>query len=138
MSSETVKLEIALRAHLIAEVAVGARVYPDILPQNPTYPAITYQQILSNSHHDIDIDFPRYQVTAWAETRRAAINLADEIDKALTRYKGHMGTAPNQVAIKQIGKEPSPGVLFDREAGADGVYYVPQDFKIIFYRKKGV
>ena len=133
-NSTAVKLEIALRAHLIAEApAAGGRIYPDILPQSPTYPAITYQQILNNSHHDIDIDFPRYQVTAWHERRLDAMNLADEIDKALTRYKGLLGAE----RIKQISKEPSPGVLFDRDAGAAGVYYVPQDFKIIYKRVKG-
>ena len=133
-NSTAVKLEIALRAHLIAEAtAAGSRIYPDILPQNPTYPAITYQQILNNSHHDIDIDFPRYQVTAWAPRRIDAINLADEIDKALTRYKGYLGAE----RVKQISREPSPGVLFDRDAGAAGVYYVPQDFKIIYKRVKG-
>ena len=134
-NSTAVKLEIALRAHIIAEVpACGGRAYPDILPQNPTYPAITYQQILNSSHHDIDIDFPRYQVTAWHPRRIDAINLADEIDKALTRFKGYLGAE----RIKQISKEPSPGVLFDRDAGVEGIYYVPQDFKIIYYRKKGV
>ena len=133
-NSEYVKLEIELRSHLIAEAtAAGSRIYPDILPQNPTYPAITYMQILSNSHHDIDIDFPRYQITAWHERRIDAMNLADEIDRALTRFKGTLGTIP----VKQISKEPSPGVLYDREAGAAGVYYVPQDFKIVYYRKKG-
>ena len=134
-NSTAVKLEIALRAHLITEAtAAGSRIYPDILPQNPIYPAITYQQILNNSHHDIDIDFPRYQVTAWDPRRIAAMNLADEIDKALNRFKGILGAE----RVKQIAKEPSPGVLFDRDAGAAGIYYVPQDFKIIFYRKKGV
>ena len=130
-----VKLEIALRSHLIAQVAAaGGRVYPDILPEKPTYPAITYAQVYSNTHHDIDIDFPRYQITAWHPRRVDAINLADEINNALNRFKGYL----NNEAVKQIAREPSPGVLFDRDAGIDGVYYVPQDFKIIFYRKKGV
>lgn len=133
-NSTMVKLEIALRAHLITEAtAAGSRIYPDILPQNPTYPAITYQQILSNTHHDIDIDFPRYQITAWDPRRIDALNLAADIDNALNRFKGMLGAE----RIKQIAKEPSPGVLFDRDAGVSGVYYVPQDYKIILYRKKG-
>jgi len=133
-NSEYVTLEIELREHLITEdTDAGDRIYPDILPQKPTYPAITYQQILSSSFHDIDVDFPRYQITAWHPRRIDAMNLADQIDRALTRYKGALGTIP----VKQIVKEPSPGVLFDRDAGADGAYYVPQDFKIIYVRQKG-
>lgn len=133
-NSEYVTLEIQLRAHLIAEATTaGSRIYPDILPQHPTYPAITYQQILSNSHHDIDVDFPRYQITAWHPRRIDALNLADEIDRALTRYKGTLGTIP----VKWISKEPGPGILYDRDAGADGIYYVPQDFKIVYVRQKG-
>ena len=34
--------------------------------------------------------------------------------------------------IKQIVKLPSPGDLFDREAGDAGIYYVPVDYRIIY------
>jgi len=34
--------------------------------------------------------------------------------------------------IKQIVKIPSPGDLFDREAGDTGMFYIPVDYRIIY------
>lgn len=129
-----VKLEIQLISHLANETDVdSANIRPDRLPQDPTYPAITYSTITSNTQHDIDIDYPVYQITAWHPQRSTCIKIADQIERALNRYKGIMG----DVHIKWISPNPGPGILLDKEAGHDGVYYIPQDFKIIFARQKG-
>jgi len=124
-------LESALRTYLVEKpISAGSRIYPLVLPQTPTYPALTYQQITNSGHHDIPFDFPRIQITAWSDRLLEAKQLAEEVQSALQRYKGLMGG----YKIKQIVKEPSPGDLFDREAGTDGVYYVPVDYKIIYER----
>ena len=124
-------LEIELRNLIIeAETTAGSRIYPLILPMSPTYPALTYQQISNQGHHDIPVDFPRIQITAWAETLLAAKQLAEEVQSALQRYKGVL----NGYRIKQIVKEPSPGDLYDRDAGDAGLYYVPVDYRVIYER----
>ena len=122
-------LEVALRQHLIDEgTAAGERIYPLILPQNPTYPALTYQLISNQGHHDIPVDYPRIQITAWSPQLLQAKQLAGEVQAALQRYKGVM----NGYRIKQIVKEASPGDLWDENAGDAGLYYVPVDYRIIY------
>ncbi len=124
-------LEVELRNIIIDEgTAAGSRIYPLILPQSPTYPAVTYQMISNQGHHDIPVDFPRIQFTTWSESILAAKQLAEEIQAALQCYKGVKGG----YRIKQIVKEPSPGDLFDRDAGDSGLYYVPVDYRVIYER----
>lgn len=110
-----------------ANTDAGNRIYPDILPQTVTYPAITYSDVSDMGHVDISFDFPRYNVTAWAERRIDAKNLAEELLFLLHNYKGIV----NGVAVKSITKMNSPGGMYDRGAG---VYYIPQDFKIKYER----
>lgn len=50
---------------------VSTRIYPEELPQNPTYPALTYQRISGNSHFHqtglTGLGEGRIQVTCWAQ-----------------------------------------------------------------------
>lgn len=123
-------LEIALRQYLIDE-GVEAGIFPIILPQSPSYPAVTYQVISNQGHHDIPVDYPRIQITTWSPSFLDAQTLANDIEGILVRYKGVMGG----YRIKQIVKEPSPGALYDRDAGDSGLYYVPVDYRVIYERK---
>lgn len=68
-------IEAAIRAHLIADAGlsalIGARVYPVQLPQRPTLPAITYQDISTLPTQHRDNPYPkhrrsRYQFDCWA------------------------------------------------------------------------
>jgi hypothetical protein len=74
---------------------VGTRMYPAILPQNPTYPAITYQYIGGAS--DISTDGPTgltnltFQIDCWASTYTAADGLFEAVRKRLNGYKGDAG-----------------------------------------------
>ncbi len=113
---------------LLAGTSAGQRIYPLILPFKVAYPALTYQRISNTEHHDIGICHPRVQFTAWSDKLTAARQLAGEVEDRLQRYKGVIG----RYCIKQIVKLPSPGDLFDREAGDAGIYYVPVDYRIIY------
>ena len=70
-----------LRAGLIGDSGVGAlvstRIYPDDLPQKPTYPAITYQRI-SNSGQNGSSNRreSRWQLNCWGETYDDVTDLA--------------------------------------------------------------
>ena len=122
-------IEVELRQLIIdADTIAENRVYAIILPNNPTYPALTYQTISNQGHHDIPVDFPRIQITAWAEFISQASQLADEVQAVLQRYKGVL----NGYRVKQIIKEPSPGDLHDKDAGDSGLYYVPVDYRVIY------
>lgn len=127
------KLEIGLVSLIKnATTAAGDRIYPDLLPQKVTYPAITYSDVSDMGHIDIGVDYPRYNITVWSPRRIEAKNLAETILNLLHGYKNVLNT----VRVKNISKMPSPGTLYDKEAGEDekGVYYIPQDFKIIYER----
>ncbi len=124
-------IETVLRQKLVdAGTAAEWRVFPLLLPTRPEYPALTYQMISNQGHHDLPIDFPRVSITAWAETLIEARELAEEVQAELQCYKGVL----DGHRIKQIIKEPGPGVLLDREAGSAGVYYVPVDYRVIYER----
>ena len=70
--------EVAVRTHLIADPAVyalvGTRIYPDELPQSPTFPALVYfrasampEGLTQDSH--VGPERPRLQIDAWATSR---------------------------------------------------------------------
>ena len=117
---------IKLIEEITAIIGTGdsARIYPLALPQKPDYPAVTYQVISSPRHHDVDISYPRIQYTAFARTYGQAKELAGILRLHLQRLKGILSGIP----IKQI--QHINAVEFYQDDA--GVYYIPQDFKIIF------
>lgn len=66
---------------------VSTRIYPVILPQKPTYPAITYR----DDDHDVDETFAGqsgptdsiYSIDAWATTYAGTTTLGNAIRTAL-------------------------------------------------------
>ena len=102
----------------------SARIYPLALPQKPAYPAVTYQVISSPRHHDVDIAYPRIQYTAFARTYSQAKELSELLRIHLQRFKGVL----SGISIKQI--QYINAVEFYQ--GDARIYYIPQDFKIIY------
>ncbi len=93
-------IEAGLRTHLLADGPVAAlvvaRVYPLKLPQDPTYPALTYE-ILSTTPYrglsgDHDKEVIRARIHCWAETFSGAIDLATKVRTAVADFSGTMGT----------------------------------------------
>ena len=113
-------------AEITAIIGAGdeARIYPLKLPQKPTYPAVTYQVISSPRHHDMDFAYPRIQYTAFARTYSQAKELAEYLRLHLQRLKGVL----SGVHIKQI-EYINLVEFFQRDAR---IYYITQDFKIIY------
>src|SRR3990167_3746716 len=76
----------ALEGDAAVQTHVGltpaSRIYPLVLPQKPTLPAVTFQRIANARVNSFDagggIDNPRLQVDCWATTRKAARELAME------------------------------------------------------------
>ena len=102
----------------------STRIYPLKLPQNPDYPAVTYQVISSPRHHDIEVAYPRIQYTSFARTYSQVKALSELLRLHLQRLKGILSGA----SIKQV--EYINAVEFYQD-DAD-VYYIPQDFNIIY------
>ncbi len=88
------ELETALYSRLTGysglSTLVSARVYPLILPQSPTYPAVTYQRIdgprESALSAEMGLAHPRIQVDSWGKTYASAKAVATQVRGALQRH----------------------------------------------------
>jgi len=102
---------------------VNQRVYPLVLPQKPTLPAVVYQRISGPRDHThngpVGIAQPRYQVTAWAETPTAARAVATQIRLALDCWR------PDAYGVGLILDDRD---LYDPETKW---YQVPADFRLV-------
>jgi hypothetical protein len=71
---------------------VATRVYPQKLPQEPTYPAVTYLTVSalreSAMSADPGVARRRFSVIAWGATFTSASDVAEQVRAALQRYKG--------------------------------------------------
>jgi hypothetical protein len=85
-------IEKGLLTHLKANVAlVSNRVYAQFLPQDSTFPAITYSTIsgVRNYHHSgQSYAEHRIQIDCWAEGYLEAKNVAVQVRTALSGYTG--------------------------------------------------
>jgi len=84
-------VEIALASYLGAhprlKSLVGTRIYPEVLPQAPTYPAIVYQRISTTRLRALDgpvgLARPRIQLDCYGATYAEAKEIAANLRLAL-------------------------------------------------------
>jgi hypothetical protein len=92
-------MESDLRALIIGDSAVNAmvgdRVYPLLLPQQPTLPAIAYQRISSShvhSHSGVSgYCTARVQFACYAQSFAEAASLGDKLRAAIDAWAGVQG-----------------------------------------------
>lgn len=86
----------ALYSLLADETDAGPRVYPHVLPQSPTLPAVTYQLVSSIPLHAMQREArlirARVQVDVWGRTYAEAQSLAAQVARLLNRYRGEVVT----------------------------------------------
>lgn len=103
------ELEVALYTYLSTHAGLIAltstRIYPDDLPQSPTYPAVVFNMISGPRVHamgsDPGLTYPRYEFTCWGSTKASARAVALQVIAALQDYTGTMGGAGG-VTIQRI------------------------------------
>jgi hypothetical protein len=82
----------AIFGRLNGETSAEGRIYPEILPQIPTYPAVTYTIVSVVRTHamgaDAKVKRVRAQVDCWGRTLAEARTLAGEVEARLSRYRG--------------------------------------------------
>jgi hypothetical protein len=124
-------IEEAVYTYLLGITAitdiVSTRIYPAVLPQGVDLPALTYMQISNPVHHDVDIAYPRMQISSWAENYADVKSLFYAVKEAMQRYKGVMGGASG-VKVSQVVFLDS----FDAYNQATGIWHIPSDYKIIY------
>lgn len=93
-----------LRAYLLTQSTVtdivgagaAARIYYDVLPQNPTLPAIAMHEIVHTSERHLGnnaaIARTTVQVDCFAVSRTISKNLAEQVRLVTEQYSGAMGT----------------------------------------------
>jgi len=99
-------VEQAIYSKLSADPAVSAlvstRIYPSVVPQGESMPAITYQMVSGVPEETTDTAqgwrVARFQITCWAETYSGAKTLAEAVRKDLHRYSGTV----NSVVIDSV------------------------------------
>ena len=76
-----------LRAQLVAVGGVSQRVYPLLLPQNPTYPAISYARVSNTGQNGTsNRRESRYQINCWGRTYAEVVSLSTAVKAALEEY----------------------------------------------------
>jgi hypothetical protein len=84
----------------LASVA-GGRVYPDVTPDNKTFPLVIYQQVGGDVLNPLDgadpnMDHARVQFWVWSKTRLEASSVMRQVRVALTSgaLKAYAYSAP--------------------------------------------
>ena len=111
------KIYSALAANATVAAKVGARIYPLIMPQNPTFPALTYQRISSNPINDLGgfsgLENPHIVINAWGTRYDTVKELAEDVHVTMDA-----ATAFNALMVSDIdGFDPDTNL-----------YMVSQDF----------
>ena len=123
-------IQDGIYAFLIADAGVsaivGTRVYPILMPQNPTFELITYQKISGVRGKQLSgttgYARPVIQIDCWAESFLTAQTLADAVRSAVDGYSGLMGS--DVVDRAQIMNEMD---LYENETQ---IFRVSQDYEI--------
>ena len=116
-------IEDALQYHLVnnADVAalIGTRAYPNVIPQDVALPALAYQVISrpGGMAHDgpTGIAWPRFQITAQADTFSEIVDLTNKVRVALDGFTGTMGGAGGVTIEGSFVKDVRDGYEFATE-----------------------
>lgn len=93
MADRFTELRTYILADTVIAALVGTRMYPQVLPQNPTYPAITYT-LIGGAGSVVTHDGPAglenvsLQIDCWAQTQLTAAALAERVRTRINGYTG--------------------------------------------------
>lgn len=95
MSVETV-LKTRLDGYAGLSALIATRVYPNVLPQNVTLPAISYRRVtaerISAMGSDSGVVRARFQFDVWAVSYADARAVTEQLRGALQRWRNASGT----------------------------------------------
>ena len=109
---------------------IDTRAYYKMLPQNPTYPAITFEQISGDPLNALSevpaLSWSRIRVNCWGETYSDADALAIAVENALN------GQTFSLTGL-EIGSIVADGMRDFYEPNVEA-FYITQDYRI-FYKE---
>ena len=85
-----------LSGHAGLTALVSTRIYPVKLPQNPVYPAVTYESrgggaVQQSMGVTTGIRRPIFQIACFADTYDSACSVGAQVQAALSRYRATVG-----------------------------------------------
>lgn len=109
---------------------ISTRLYPLVLPQNPTYPAITYLKVSRVGGRAMKSTNPRhirarFQFSCWATSYSSAKAVAVQVQTALQDYNGVMGGSGGVTVL-----DSEPINELDIYEPDTKLYHVPIDIMI--------
>lgn len=122
MIEEALKAKVLVSSDVTNDIS--SRLYLLKLPQNPTYPAVTYFKVSNSRHHDLNIAMPRYQFSVWGTDYKIVRRIANNIRLALQREKG-VWSGISVIQAVYLGET-------DFYENDTKLYQVAQDYKIIY------
>jgi hypothetical protein len=126
-------LRTGLRSVLINKVGAGTRVYFAKLPQNPTYPAVTLEQISGDPGNTVNsvpgLSWARIRANSWGRTYEEADTVAHAVEAELNGQKFNLEGV-------RIGSIVADGIrdFYEPEVEA---YYMSEDFRIFYEEASG-
>jgi hypothetical protein len=130
---------IAIRSWLLTKPSltnvIGQRFYADILPQNPTLPAVTFSKVHTRHDHTLSnlagVAHSRIQFDCYATTRAVANQIAE-----LIRKTGIVALRGTQSSVEILGVRLEDGqrnyVEYTREDSDDHRYVTTFDLIVDF------
>lgn len=110
---------------------ISNRIYPLVMPQNPTLPAISYQEISRLQPHtmgdDPDLGRPRYQFTIWAASLASARAVAKQLKAALQNQRNQLWGGAGGVTVTVLGPENQQEGYQRLDSGAE-IFSISQDY----------
>lgn len=105
------ELYTILSADATIAAATSSRIYPLVMPQNVTFPAITYQRISDNPVNDLsgysNLSNPHLAINCWATRYDEAKELAENVHDAM-----NTSTAFKAILINDLdGYDPDTGLF---------------------------
>ena len=123
-----------LSTHAGLSALVSTRIYPDKLPDKPTFPTVTFQLIGEEETETFrqpttDLLAGTYSFSVWASSRAVANSVSKQIRKAFKNYSGTMG-GTGGVSVSAVRKVSRITDVDLTREGAVISYKDIQDFEI--------
>ncbi len=117
-------LETYLRANAGLANVVGQKVFPMIVPDDESYPALTYQVISRQNEHSLTgasgLEYPRIQFGCWARDYAVAKRVRNALVDCMDGFRGTMGST-DLVALKEDERDTIEPAAGNRKQRALGV-----------------
>ena len=95
--------------HAGLSMEVDSRIYPVLLPQRATLPAVTYTRLVTPRLHELDttslLPHPTFQFDCWAASYARAKDVAAQVFAALDMYRGAMGDYTVEASIVSTDRD---------------------------------